>query len=407
MSYHKTQLSAESQRIFDKMDREGRTSLTFTELSRVKEIERQLSPGRRTSPDWNEFSGDSGDPTKGFTSHRDFLGAVMRSSITGSLDDRLGNCQSLAAGSDEHSGASDPYGGFLLPTAFAPDVLATMAGVDPIAGLVTRLPMESGTVAIPARVDKDHSTSVSGGLRVYRRAETDSVTESRMEMEQVKLVATSLFGVAYASEELLARSPSSFLVTLEAGFRDEFTATLMDERLNGTGAGQFEGVINSPCVVEVDKESGQAASTIEKENIDKMVARCWRYSDAVWLANHDTRPQLKSLVQAVGTGGSAVPYFTSENGQEMLDGRPIFFTEFCPTLGTAGDLLLGDWSQYLEGSLGNGVQVADSVHVRFVNHERTFKFWLENDGRCWWRSPLTPRNGSDTLSPFVKLETRA
>jgi len=49
---------------------------------------------------------------------------------------------------------------------------------------------------------------------------------------------------------------------------------------------------------------------------------------------------------------------------------------------------------------------AESVHVRFLNHERTFKFWMENDGRCWWRSAMTPKRSASTLSPFVTLATR-
>ena len=89
----------------------------------------------------------------------------------------------------------------------------------------------------------------------------------------------------------------------------------------------------------------------------------------------------------------------------MLLGRPLFFSEFCETVGTLGDLICGNWSQYLEGTLSSQ-QRAESVHVRFVNHERTFKFWMENDGKCWWRAALTPNQSTTTLSPFVILEAR-
>ena len=409
-------LKAESRQIFSRMDSQGRESLTIQESNRLKEIDRQLAtagPGRMSGDDWvgsgsltRAFHGvGQSDRTAGFDSPREFLQSVMDASLDprSSLDSRL---LSLTAGSDEASGASDPYGGFLLPVAFSPDVLSAMADADPTAALVTRIPLVSGKTQIPARTDKNHSTSVSGGLRVYRRAETDTSPASRMEMELVTLTGHSLFGLCYASEELLAKSAGAFLVLLEAGFKDEFSSALLNERLNGSGAGEFEGVLNAPCVVEVAKENGQAANTVVKANVDKMVSRAWRYSQCIWLANHNVRPQLKSLSQAVGTGGAPVPYLTSENGQEMLEGRPIHYTEFAKTLGTAGDLLLSNWSQYLEGSVTPGVQSAESIHVRFINHERTFKFWLENDGRCWWRSALTPRNG-DTLSPFIKLASRA
>lgn len=137
-----------------------------------------------------------------------------------------------------------------------------------------------------------------------------------------------------------------------------------------------------------------------------MRTRCWRYGSAVWIANHGTLPMLRSLVQAIGTGGVVVPYFTTDvNGNAMLDGRPLFFSEFCPALGTEGDIGLYNWSEYLEGTL-TSQQNAESMHVRFLEHERTFKFWMENDARCWWRSALTPKNGP-TRSPIVTLQTRS
>src|SRR5690606_34274109 len=130
------------------------------------------------------------------------------------------------------------------------------------------------------------------------------------------------------------------------------------------------------------------------------------YGNAIWLANHDTLPQLMLMNQAIGTGGAVVWQPSAREGEpELLLGRPIVFTEFTKTIGDAGDIVLGNWSQYLEGTL-TPMQQAESMHVRFENHERTFKFWVENDGRCWWRSPLTPKNSAATLSPFVTLAAR-
>ena len=53
------------------------------------------------------------------------------------------------------------------------------------------------------------------------------------------------------------------------------------------------------------------------------------------------------------------------------------------------------------------IQSAESVHVRFENHERTFKLWTRNCGAPWWRSALTPNKGANSLSPIVLLAARA
>ena len=75
-------------------------------------------------------------------------------------------------------------------------------------------------------------------------------------------------------------------------------------------------------------------------------------------------------------------------------------------MGDTGDILLVNPTQYLDG-LYQPLQSAESLHVRFDSHERAFKFWLRNDGKCWWRAALTPKNSASTLSPFVKLDARA
>jgi HK97 family phage major capsid protein len=96
----------------------------------------------------------------------------------------------------------------------------------------------------------------------------------------------------------------------------------------------------------------------------------------------------------------------AEDRPDMLLGRPIFYTEFCQTLGTVGDLVLGNWSQYLEGTL-QGPDFQESIHVRFTTNERTFRVTVRNDGQPWWKTALTPKKSTITLSPFVTLATRS
>ena len=84
-----------------------------------------------------------------------------------------------------------------------PDLLKVQAETDPTASRTTKVPMSSPTVKFNARTDKNHTSSVSGGLQVYRRAETDDVPSTKMAIEQVTLHAHTLMGVAYATEEIL------------------------------------------------------------------------------------------------------------------------------------------------------------------------------------------------------------
>ena len=371
------------------------------------------------------------DPKKGFRDHTEFLHGVIRSTKTGRVEDpRLrflvsdrdgravhqighdgmvldasGKPVNITAGSDEQGMYSDPYGGFFIPEAFTPGPLSIAPEADQIGTRTRKIPMTAPVVKLNAKVDKTHSTSISGGLRWYRRAETDKAASSRMEFDQVRLEAYSLYGLAYATNELLASSPVSFAAMIAAGFQTELSNKLNKERLEGTGVGEFEGLTNAACKITVAKETGQAADTIVYENLIKMRARCYNYQNAVWLCNHDCLPQLMSLYIAIGTAGVPAWQTNAREGEtDTLLGRPVVTTEYCKTIGDAGDLILADWGEYLEGTY-MPYQTAESMHVRFLENETCFRVTMMNAGAHWWRSVLTPVNGS-TLSPVVYLAAR-
>ena len=342
----------------------------------------------------------------GFRDVKDQLLTIMNSYKSRKPDNRLVKIMN-AAGADEHSTFSDPYGGFLIAPGFLPQLLQRTAESDPTEGRVTMVPVQGASIKIPARTDTTHTSSVTGGLTVSRKSEAQAGASSRMEVEQVELEPKRLVGVTYATDELVELSAVSIVSLLQASFAQEFGSQHLKEKISGTGAGEMEGVLNCPAKIEVAKEGGQAADTINGTNVHKMRARAWNYSNSIWLANHDCYNQLVSI-HVAGTN-SDVFLFAPGNGTDVPDtllGRPIFFTEYAKTLGDAGDLILADWSQYLVGMRGT-MDVASSIHVRFLEGENTFRFTEHIDGRCWWRAPITPVESSTTLSCVVTLAARA
>jgi HK97 family phage major capsid protein len=375
------------------------------------------------------------DPKKGFKSHADFLATVRKTSRTGATDERIkflsvedDDAQEPAVllpvafnppgfratvGSDEQGVYSDPYGGYAVGKTMLPGMLQVGFEGDPTAGRTQTVPMATPMVEMLARTDKNHTTSVSGGFTVSRRPETAAAAASRGQIEMVTLKATSVFGLAYATEELLSDSFISFVALIQTGFKDQFAHHMLNEKLRGGGGNEYLGILTALAAsslgptISVAKETSQAAATILGENVLKMSARAWRFGNSIWLANHTTKVQLYKLNIPVGVGGTLLFQPSREVGfPDMLLGRPVFYTEYASAVGTQGDLILADFSQYLEGTY-QPLQSAESIHVRFVNHERTFKFWLRNAGAPWWKTALTPFKGSDTLSPFVVLDTRA
>jgi HK97 family phage major capsid protein len=132
-------------------------------------------------------------------------------------------------------------------------------------------------------------------------------------------------------------------------------------------------------------------------------------SNAVWFINTDVTPQLYALKLTVGTGGMPMymaPGSLPNSPAGALLGRPVVETEFNATLGTPGDVLLADMSQYV--MIDRDVQSASSIHTSFVLDETAFRFVYRIDGQPKLSSPITPyKGGTNTLSPFVALAVRA
>jgi HK97 family phage major capsid protein len=236
----------------------------------------------------------------------------------------------------------------------------------------------------------------------YRRGAKSEYRSGPFQITELTLV--------YATDELLMDASAASNILAEA-FRREMVYTAEDAVLNGTGTGQPLGILTASSTVSVAKEGSQAAATILYENIVKMMARLHPASwpNAVWLANISTLPQLVKLnvpiknvagTENVGSGGLLYDHVS-----QKLFGKPVIFIEQAKALGTVGDIMLVDLNEYLW--IEKAMQFASSIHVNFLTDESAFRFTWRVDGQPAWKSTLTPSNGSDAVSPYVVLATRA
>lgn len=350
---------------------------------------------------------DIGKKPRGFSSFGGFLQAVQRAETPGNpVDQRL---FAVATGMGEEV-PSD--GGFLVERQRETDIRDKMWTLGEVLKRTDNIPIGVGSdgVKIPA-VDETSRKDGSrwGGIRAYWVDEGGTLTASKPKIKLLDLRLKKEAALLYVTDELLkdAVALESFAtrrVPLELTFVAE------NALFRGTGAGMPLGILNAPAKIRITKEVGQGGNTIKWENIKKMWTRMFANSrgNAAWWVNQDVEEQLMSMVQVVGTGG--IPVYLPANGAAgspfaTLMGRPVIPVEYCSTLGTEGDIILADFSQYITIDKG-GVQTASSMHVRFLNDEMTFRFVFRIDGQPLWSSALTPFQGTNTQSPFITLETR-
>lgn len=342
-----------------------------------------------------------------FTSMGEQLLAIRQAAISPAQTDlRL-----LAATGNNEAVGSD--GGFLLQQEFSRELLGRTYQTGELASRVTRRQIGAGSNGISINTIDETSRadgSRFGGVRAYWVAEGGSYTGSRPKFRRFSLNLEKLTGLYYATDEL-TQDLVALASEIEGAFSQEFQFAIDEAIYNGSGAGAPLGILGSAALVTVAKETGQTAATIVYQNVLKMWSRMWGPSrrNAIWVINQDAEPQLNAMSAPVGTGG--VPVYLPAGGLSAspyaaLFGRPVIPLEHCATLGTVGDIALLDPSQYRWIDKG-GTEMATSIHVAFTTGEQAFRFTYRANGAPFWAAALTPKNGTNTLSPFVALATRA
>ena len=340
-----------------------------------------------------------------FADMPDFFKTIWHNTLrSGGVDQQLTKLRNAAASSGEPSG-----GGFLVPEEFRAELLQLSLETGVVRPRARVVPMSTSRVLYPTVDSTSHATNVFGGVQAYWTPESGQMTDVAADFGRIALEAWKLTAFANVPNELISDSAISFEAFMRSAFPEALAYFEDVAFISGTGAGQPEGFLNANASVEVAKESGQAADTIVWENIVKMYARMLPQSlnRAVWVVSPDTFPELATMALSVGTGGGPIWLNNGVSGPPAtILGRPVVISEKVENLGDAGDINFVDFSYYLIGDR-QALTVESSPHYRFQNGETSFKFVSRVDGRPWLQSALTPRNGGNTLSPFVKLAARA
>ena len=301
----------------------------------------------------------------------------------------------------ENAGAT---GGFLVPTEY----LAQLYGEDHERNLIrqraTVIPMRRRQINIPV-LDQTGTTAGSphqfGGMTASWTEEASQKDQSDPTFRQTTLTAYKLICYTRASDELMddsaigleafLRGPLGFAGVID--WHEEYTF------LQGTGAGQPLGVINAGATVTVARTAD--SPTFGIQDVTGMVQAA-HGDNLLW---HISRFQMDNLLRMNGPSGNA-SYVFLPNAREgvpaTLMGYPIEWTEKLPAPGTAGDVVLADWTYYLIGN--RQATTVESTNIeRFRYDETSWRAVHRVAGRPWMSAPWTLADGSNQISPFVIL----
>jgi len=351
------------------------------------------------------------DRTRGFG---DFLRNVIAAEGSreperaAAASERLTKVYGVSRGLNEATGTA---GGFTTPVQYETQVLELAAEEAVYSSGATVVPMGARTVEWPSldqfQAPAAGSTAFYGGVQVYRKAEAAQRTATQPRFTKVELTATDLTAYTEISRDLLQDSTATLdamvprLIGGAIGWKEDW------ECLQGTGQGQFLGVLNAPSSLLLARNTG---GTIKYVDLLGMFQRLYSQSKkmAVWLCHPYT---VGTLLQIQDPSGRYIllPYFSPDAGAVAagpvyrLFGMPLLETEKAPTVGNTGDLILSDRSRYLLGRRA-GLELGLSEHFKFDTDQVAIRAKLRNDGQPQLKKPITLADGSDQVSTTVVLQ---
>ena len=336
---------------------------------------------------------------------------------TGSVSERLQKYLNLysteagkiaaAAPTQVHEVVGTDEGGFMVPPDYRDLLWEVIMSEEGLFGQSNPEPTIKNMVAFAA----DESTAWSAdGIQANWLAEAGQMSASKLATQGRLTRLEKIYAFVNVTDEILSDAPRlNNRLTRRAPEAIRFK---IDEAMvNGNGTGKPLGWMNSPALITVAKEGGQAADTIVAENIANMYMRIFPESitaGARWLVNQDIFQQLTELEI-----GGRIVYSSPVTGivnapAGTLFGIPIMFSQHAKTLGDLGDIQLIDIAQgYYSTNKAGGIKFATSIHLFFDYDVNSFRWTFRVGGRPYLSAPIDPQFGSNSNSHFVALAARA
>jgi len=295
-------------------------------------------------------------------------------------------------------------GGFLVPPEYSRDIFNLSLTEDSLLPMVDNVTTSSNSMVFP----KDETTPWgTDGVRAYWQAEATAATATKPKFGTSVMRLHKLMALVPLTDELLADTAAldGYLPNLLGRSIRWKTNEAM---LWGNGDGQPLGMFSGAAAVQVSKDGSQSANTLTIGNVTNMIARLppGSFPRATWLITPDALPSLFQM-----TLGNYPVYLPTSAGAQgspygMLMGRPLMVSQHAAAFSSAGDLLLFDGSYYRALTNRSGIALASSMHLYFDADATAFRATFRVDGQPKIAAAISQAKGSNTLSPFLKLQAR-
>jgi HK97 family phage major capsid protein len=264
-------------------------------------------------------------------------------------------------------------------------------------------------MVIPAGTPPDAAMNLvaldqSGSKGVYSGVTVKWVSEGGTRQDggdpsvrTIKIEPQEVSGYIDVSDKLLRNSAAAGAL-VERLLRGAIIGSEEDAFFSGDGVGKPLGINGHAATIEITRTT---ANTIVFADVVGMYARMKFGGSILWVCSQTCLPKLMTLKD------EANQLIWQPNAREAAPGSllgiPVLINDQAPTLGSTGDLTLLDLNYYAIKD-GSPLAIFMDPYTQKVNGvTRIYAFW-NVDGQPMLNTPMTLRDGTNTVSPFVTLK---
>jgi len=271
-------------------------------------------------------------------------------------------------------------GGVFVPVEFWNGCIEFAIQQSVILSKVWRLQMNSNLMYLPRLVQA--AGAYFGGVQFFTPGEGQKKEDTQPEFERLTLQAEKLIAVVYLTDELIADSMINIVNYVTGLFTRAFQYELERRVIAGAGTAGTPclGIVNDPLINLVPRQTAGTVTYQDIINLDNALDE--NFTNLSWATRKVTQNTLLGLRDSHNR-----PIFMADYGvftgsplhPPTMITYPVNRTRNVPTMGTKGDLILGDLSWYLLG-IRQDLRIDQSEHVRFLWDEQTIRFVMRLDG---------------------------
>lgn len=303
---------------------------------------------------------------------------------------------------------SGPSGGYLVPTLLQHELMADVAEEAIMRPRATVVSMSSSALRLPlpdaTTVQSAGIPPFFGGIQLSWTQENATRTETEPTWRMVTLRAWDLSGYALQSNPLYQDGGSGLENYLRRLFARSVAWYEDYAYLQGNGVGKPMGIVNAPATLSRARGTSSHFSYADaKAMIAMLLPASW--SRAIWLMHPTAIADLTDLSSTTTTAWQNNQPRQDQSGPVgALHTIPVYTSEKCSTLGTAGDVLLFDPQLYVIGDRG-AVEIAfsDNEPTAFLKNQCVWRIVYRGDGQPWFSRSITLQDATTAVSPYVVL----